>query len=284
VSEPPLEAAARFLEAKLAQRPAVGIILGSGLGRVADALDERRIVPFVEVPHFGTSTVAGHDGRVVAGRLEGVPCVVLQGRRHAYEGYSPDDVGLPARVLIRLGIRLLIVTNAAGGIDPAFRAGDLMIIDDHINLQWRNPLTGAVQPGEDRFPDMSSPYDPELQRIAADVAIDRGIRVVRGVYCAVTGPSYETPAEIRMLGRLGAQAVGMSTIPETLVARAAGLPVLGVALITNAAAGIGREPLTHDHVVAAASRAAGELERLIRGVLARLARHETSQAHVRGVP
>jgi purine-nucleoside phosphorylase len=242
---------------------------------MADALDERRILQFEEVPHFGESTVPGHEGKVVFGRLEGVSCVVLQGRRHVYEGYSAEDVALPARVLIRLGIRVLIVTNAAGGIDPAFRAGDLMIMDDHINLLWRNPLIGPVKPGEARFPDLSSPYDAELQRIAGEVALDRGIRVVRGVYCAVMGPSYETPAEIRMLGRLGAQAVGMSTIPETLVARAAGVRVLGVALITNAAAGIGKEPLTHDDVVDAASRAAGEFERLIRAVLARLARGES---------
>ncbi|MGH7553302.1 MAG: purine-nucleoside phosphorylase [Longimicrobiales bacterium] len=271
MTEPPLEAAARFLEARLPRRPAVGIILGSGLGGIAEALEERQIVHFADVPHFGGSTVPGHEGKVVFGKLEGVSCVVLQGRRHVYEGYSAEDVALPARVLIRLGIRLLIVTNAAGGIDPAFRAGDLMIMDDHINLLWRNPLTGPVKTGEARFPDLSAPYDPELQRIAEEVALERGIRVVRGVYSAVTGPSYETPAEIRMLARLGAQAVGMSTIPETLVARAAGVRVVGVALITNAASGIGRDPLTHDHVIDAAARAAGEFERLIRGVLARLA-------------
>lgn len=265
----PVDAVTRFLESRIEHRPDVGMILGSGLGALADALEDSRAVSFEDVPHLGGLTVPGHRGRLVLGQLEGLACIAFQGRRHLYEGHAAEDVALPVRVLTRLGIKLLVITSAAGGIDRTFRPGDLMVIDDHINLLGRNPLIGAVRPGEPRFPDMSAPYDPRLQRIAERVAAERGIRVVRGVYCAVTGPSYETPAEIRMLRRLGAQAVGMSTVPEVLVARAAGLPVLAIALITNPAAGLASEPLSHDDVIAAGKRASSEFERLIRGVLAR---------------
>src|SRR5690606_4701835 len=160
-------------------------------------------VPFADIPGFAASTIAGHSGRVVAGALEGVRCVALQGRLHLYEGHDAATVAFPARVLVRLGIRTLVVTNAAGALDARFRAGDLMILDDHLNLLWRNPLIGPVVEGEVRFPDMSEPYDRSLQALAERIALDHGIRAMRGVYCAVTGPSYETPAEIRMLARLG---------------------------------------------------------------------------------
>lgn len=264
-----VDRAVAFLRERAGERPRVGLILGSGLGGLADALEARRAIPFAEVPGFPRAGVDGHHGRVIFGRLDNLPCVVLAGRVHLYEGHTPDQVVLPTRALVRLGIDALIVTSAAGGIDPTFRAGDLMIIADHINLLWRSPLVGPALDGETRWPDLSTPYDPQLRQLAVQVAVDEHIRVVNGVYCAVTGPSYETPAEIRMLARLGAHAVGMSTVPETLVARAAGVPVLGMSLITNQAAGLGAERLNHDDVLAIAADSALEFERLVRGVLAR---------------
>jgi len=195
---------------------------------------------------------------------------VLAGRFHLYEGHDADTVALPARVAVRWGAATLIVTNAAGGINRTFRPGDLMLIDDHINLMWGNPLIGRVLDGESRFPDMSAPYDRDLMATAEDVALRERIRLMRGTYCALHGPSYETPAEVRMLAALGADAVGMSTVPETLVARAAGVPVLGLSLITNMGAGISGAALSHDEVVAMGAAAAEASARLLRGVVGRL--------------
>jgi purine-nucleoside phosphorylase len=250
--------------------PEIGLILGSGLGGLADELAEASRVPFDEVPGFAPATVEGHRGMVVAGRLEGVRCVALQGRFHLYEGHSPEATVRPVRALLGLGARILIITNAAGGANPRFWPGDLMIIDDHINLMWRNPLIGPAARGEERFPDMAAPYDPELQTLAERVALDRGIRTVRGVYCGVLGPSYETPAEIRAIRVMGADAVGMSTVPEVLVARASGARVLGISLISNAAAGLTSERLNHEEVVSAGVKARGYFGALLRGVVARL--------------
>jgi purine-nucleoside phosphorylase len=250
--------------------PDVALILGSGLGGLADELEDGVAIPFADIPGFPRAAVAGHAGRLVVGRLEGRTCAVLQGRFHLYEGHDAATVALPTRVLLGLGARTLIVTNAAGGINRGFRPGDLMLIDDHINLMWRNPLIGPVVDGDTRFPDMSRPYDPALQRLAGEVALREGIRVVAGVYAAVAGPSYETPAEIRMLERLGADAVGMSTVPEVIVARARGVPVLGISLISNAAAGLSATLLTHAEVVEAGNEARGRFTRLVRGVLRRL--------------
>jgi purine-nucleoside phosphorylase len=262
-------AAAAFLRERIGSRR-VALVLGSGLGALADELREKVRIPFSEVPGFAPPTVVGHRGVVVAGVLEGVRCVALQGRYHLYEGHDPASVVLPVRALLGLDADTLIVTNAAGGANPRFRTGDLMIIADHIDLTWRNPLIGAVHAGESRFPDMSGPYDRALQQLADRVALERGIATVRGVYCAVLGPSYETPAEVRAFRALGADAIGMSTVPEVLVARAAGVRVLGISLISNPAAGLTAEPLTHDEVVAAGLQARGRFGALVRGVLARL--------------
>jgi purine-nucleoside phosphorylase len=256
----------------VASTPAVGLILGSGLGGFADQVENAVRLPFTEIPGFAKPTVDGHRGVLVAGLLENVPCVALQGRFHMYEGHDPDAVAFPVRLLVRLGIRTLIVTNAAGGLNPRFEAGDVMIIDDHINLMWRNPLIGPVQPGETRFPDLSQPYDPELQESTERIGMELGIPARRGVYCAVLGPSYETVAEVRMLQRLGADAVGMSTVPEVLIARAAGVRVLGISLIANQATGLRRIPLTHDEVVLAAESAGTRLAQLLRGVMRTLSR------------
>ncbi|MEX0906685.1 MAG: purine-nucleoside phosphorylase [Gemmatimonadota bacterium] len=247
--------------------PAVALILGSGLGAVAGAMQESTAVAFSDIPGFPQAGVAGHAGRLVIGTLEGVTCAVLEGRLHLYEGHSPATVVLPARVVLGLGARTLIVTNAAGGINRSFAAGDLMLIEDHINLMGVNPLAGPVVEGDTRFPDMTNAYDPALLQLADAAAAGAGTRLVRGVYAAVPGPSYETPAEIRMLERLGADAVGMSTVPEVIVARARGVPVLGISLISNVAAGIAGEPLTHDEVVAAGAAAEHRVAAVLRGVL-----------------
>jgi purine-nucleoside phosphorylase len=247
--------------------PAVALILGSGLGALGDELDNATTIPFRDIPGFPTAAVAGHAGRLLLGELAGVTCVTLQGRFHLYEGHDAATVALPTRVMLGLGARALIVTNAAGGINRGFEPGDVMLIEDHINLTGRNPLVGPVVEGETRFPDMTAPYDPALRELAVRVAAADGLRLAQGVYAAVLGPSYETPAEIRMLAALGADAVGMSTVPEVIAARARGARVLGISLISNAAAGLSPVPLTHDEVVAAGVEARDRFSRLVRGIL-----------------
>lgn len=266
----PIAEAVRYLEPRLGRRPAVTLVLGSGLGALADRVEEPVTIPYAEIPGFAPSTVAGHAGRLVAGRLEGVDVLAYQGRYHAYEGHEPAALAVPVRTAAALGADTLLVTCAAGGLDPARGPGTLMLLSDHLNLMGRNPLVGPVRPGEARFPDMTAPYDPELRALAEAVAEEEGVDVTEGVYAAVLGPSYETPAEIRMLARLGADAVGMSTVPEVIAARAAGLRVLGIALITNHAAGISGEPLDHAEVIAEGAAAAERFQRLVRGVLRRL--------------
>jgi purine-nucleoside phosphorylase len=256
-----------FLHERITRRPRVLLVLGSGLGSIADELDDAVRIPFADIPGFAPATVEGHRGVVVAGTLEGTECVALQGRYHLYEGHPPEALTLPVRALAAIGARTLIVTNAAGGLNRSFRVGDLMLIDDHINLMWQNPLIGTHVPGDARFPDMSQPYDLELRAIAHTVARQLGVTLVSGTYCANSGPSYETPAEIRMFQRLGADAVGMSTVPEVLVARALGVRVLGVSLITNQASGMSGEPLNHEEVIAAGSEARGRFSALLRGIV-----------------
>ena len=250
--------------------PRVAVVLGSGLGVLAGEVQGARRIPYTDIPGFPASGVAGHKGELVAGTLAGVPVVVQNGRVHLYEGHAASVVALPVRVCHRLGARTLIVTNAAGGIRPTFRPGTLMLIADHVNLMWRNPLVGPVEPGEERFPDMSDPYDRGLRALARDVARVANVPLEEGVYAGMLGPSYETPAEIRMLQRLGADAVGMSTVPEVLAARACGMRSLGFSTITNVAAGLSAERVSHDDVLATGQRAAGQVATLIKGVLARL--------------
>jgi purine-nucleoside phosphorylase len=262
-----LDQAVEAVRARAPRAPDVALILGSGLGALADEIADAVAIPFAEIPGFPEAAVAGHAGRLVLGELEGVTCAALQGRFHMYEGHDASAVALPARLLMSLGARVLIVTNAAGGINRSFVAGDLMLIEDHINFTALSPLTGPVLRGETRFPDMTHAYDEQLRAAAEHVAADQSLRLVRGVYAAVPGPSYETPAEIRMLERLGADAIGMSTVPEVIVARARNVPVLGISLITNLAAGISANPLSHDEVVAAGVEARGRFAALIRGVI-----------------
>jgi purine-nucleoside phosphorylase len=231
------------------QRPVCAIVLGSGLGDLAHDIADARRMPFAEVPGFPTATVAGHAGALIAGTLGGREVIALAGRFHMYEGHPAALAGFPVRVVHALGAPTLFVSNAAGGVRRTFSAGDLMIIADHLNLMYRNPLVGPLQPGDLRFPDMSDPYDAGLRALLRRVAAEQGIRVQEGVYAGSIGPTYETPAETRMLERLGADATGMSTVPEVVVARAIGMRVAGVSCITNMACGISLHPLSHEEVL-----------------------------------
>jgi len=248
------EAAAVVRAGLRLQGPSLGIILGSGLGGVARRLGNPRRLPFAEIPGFPLATVAGHSGELIAGELSGQEIVAFSGRFHIYEGHPATLAGFPARVLHALGVDTMLTSNAAGGVRPPFEPGDLMIIADHINLLWSNPLTGELEPGDERFPDMSTPYDPALRAHLADAIRSVGLVAREGVYAASIGPAYETPAEVRMLQTLGADAVGMSTVPEVLVARARGMRVAGLSCITNLAAGRSSHTLTHTDVIDTAKR------------------------------
>jgi purine-nucleoside phosphorylase len=250
--------------------PRVAVVLGSGLGFLGDEVGDAVRVPYAKIPGFPQPTVAGHAGELIAGTVEGVPVLVQSGRFHLYEGHDAWVAALPVRVFATLGVKTLVVTNAAGGIRRTFHPGTLMLIADHLNLMFRNPLAGPVEPGDERFPDMSDPYDRELRAVARQVAAERGIALEEGVYCGLLGPSYETKAEIEMLKRFGADAVGMSTVPEVVAARARGLRVVGISTITNVAAGLGTQALAHQEVLDTADRVKHQLADLVRGIVARL--------------
>jgi purine-nucleoside phosphorylase len=245
-------------------QPKVGIILGSGLGAFADSLEKPVAIDYRELPDFPISSVHGHAGRLVLGYRGGLPIVAMQGRVHYYEGYSPLQVSFPARVLCRLGVKHLTVTNAAGGINLGFQVGDLMAITDHLNLAGYNPLVGPnVDALGPRFPDMSTAYDPAAREVLFRAAKAEGIDLREGVYVSLSGPSYETPAEIRMLRTLGGDAVGMSTVPEVIVASHMGVKVTGISCITNLAAGISAQKLSHDEVSEVANKVKGTFTRLL---------------------
>ncbi|MFA1821619.1 purine-nucleoside phosphorylase [Virgibacillus oceani] len=247
--------ATSFINKSLDKSPEIGLILGSGLGVLGDELEEAITIPYSEIPHFPTSTVSGHKGQLIIGTLEGKTVITMQGRFHYYEGYTLQQVTFPVRVMKQLGIESIIVTNAAGGINENFSAGNLMIISDHINNLGDNPLLGKNDEtlGE-RFPDMSKAYDPDLIRHATACAKELNLPIQKGVYAANSGPTYETPSEVKMLRTWGADAVGMSTVPEVIVARHAGLRVLGISCISNMAAGILDQPLTHKEVMETTER------------------------------
>ena len=251
--------------------PDAAIVLGSGLGDFARQLGDPVAIPYGDLPHWPASGVVGHDGRLVVGTLGGRRVAVLSGRTHFYEGHDLRTVTFATRVVGRLGTRILILTNAAGGIDAALTPGTLMVIDDHINLLGSNPLVGLNESSfGPRFPDMTEAYSRRLRTIADEAAQAQGVAIAHGVYVAVHGPSYETPAEIRYLRTIGADAVGMSTVPETIVARHMGLEVLGLSCITNAAAGVLPKPLDHDEVMQVASRVRGVFAKLLEGIVVRL--------------
>jgi purine-nucleoside phosphorylase len=265
-----VEEAASFIR-RCAPTPDIAIVLGSGLGDFANALTDSVSLPYADLPHWPASNVIGHEGRLVIGMLAGRRVAALSGRVHYYEGHDLRTVTFATRVIGMLGIKQLILTNAAGGINVQLTPGTLMIIEDHINLLGSNPLIG---PNEDRFglrfPDMSEVYAKRLRALAAAVAAEQGIAIGRGVYVALHGPSYETPAEIRVLRTIGADAVGMSTVPEAIVARHMGIEVLGLSCITNAAAGVLPTPLDHNEVMAVARRVRGAFARLLQGIIGRL--------------
>jgi purine-nucleoside phosphorylase len=250
-----------------ALRPRVAIVLGSGLGFLADEVGDAVRIPYAEIPGFPQPGVAGHKGELVAGTLEGIPVLVQSGRFHLYEGHPASTAALPVRVFSLLGVGVLVVTNAAGGVRATFRPGTLMLIADHINFMFRNPLIGPVLEGEERFPDMSNAYDLELRVQAREVARQLRISLEEGVYVGLLGPSYETPAEIRMLQRLGVDAVGMSTVPEVIVARARGMRCVGFSTITNPAAGLSTEPLSHEDVLRVGKAVGDSLGRLVKGLV-----------------
>ncbi len=262
--------AAEAVRARIGVAPRVGIILGSGLGGLANRIEQASRVPFREVPGFPSATVIGHAGQLIGGTLGGTPVVALAGRFHMYEGHDAALAGFPARVLHALGARTLIVSNAAGGAREVLTPGTLMLISDHLNFQFRNPLIGPVEEGDTRFPDMSEPYDSGLRAMAREVAASQGLTLAEGVYAALLGPTYETRAEVQMLQRLGADAIGMSTVPEVIVARALGMRVLGFSCVTNLACGLAAAPITHDEVIETTARVAAQFEALVRDVVARL--------------
>ncbi len=262
-----VEAAAKAVRDAIAPRtPAVAIVLGSGLGFLGGELADAVRVPYARIPGFPLPTVEGHAGELIAGTLDGVPVLAQSGRFHLYEGHAAPLAALPVRVFAALGVTTLILTNAAGGIRRTFGSGTLMLIADHINMMSRNPLVGAVVGGDERFPDMSDPYDAELRAAARRVAVEERIALEEGVYAAMLGPSFESKAEIEMMKRLGADAVGMSTVPEVIAARARGIRCLGISIVTNPAAGLGGK-LSHQEVLEAADRVKGDLARLVRGIV-----------------
>jgi purine-nucleoside phosphorylase len=249
----------------------IGLVLGSGLGMVADLVENPVVIPYADIPNFPVSTVEGHAGELVIGTLQGRTVVVMKGRFHLYEGYGVDKVAFPIRVMRRLGVEKLLVTNASGGVNTAYRPGDLMLIADHLNFQFTNPLIGAnVDEFGPRFPDMSEAYSRRLRAAAHEVASEQGLKLQEGVYFGLLGPSYETPAEIRMIRTLGGDAVGMSTVAETITARHAGIEVLGISCISNMAAGILDQPLSHAEVIETTERVKETFLKLVLGIVPRM--------------
>lgn len=267
------QTSARYIREQIARDIDVAVVLGSGLGAFAETLEDKVIIPYEDIPDFARSTVEGHSGRLVAGKLPSTPInvAVMQGRFHYYEGYSLDEVTLPMRAFGAMGLKKLVLTNAAGGINPNFKQGDFMLIRDHINLMMISPLRGKHDKrlGE-RFPDMTEVYSKEYRQIAKEAAAEIGLSLHEGVYMALQGPNYETPAEIRMMQILGADAVGMSTVPEAIVARQMGMKTLGVSLITNAAAGIEEGPINHAEVMEMGQRVSKQFCELMTRIIARL--------------
>ena len=267
------EHATRIIRSRISVEPRIAIVLGSGLGGFADDFDEAVAIPYEDIPGFVRSTAQGHAGRLVIGKVDSIPVLAMQGRVHYYEGYSLEEVTFPIRVFNLLGIKTLVLTNAAGGINVQLTQGALMVISDHLNLMGVNPLRG---PNDERFgprfPDMSTVYSAELQALVIEEAKAINVEVRRGVYGALSGPSYETPAEIHLLRNLGADAVGMSTVPEAIVARHMGIEVLGISCITNMAAGISDEPINHEEVMATGIRVRATFTELLQRVIAAINR------------
>ncbi|WMJ80737.1 purine-nucleoside phosphorylase [Clostridium sp. MB40-C1] len=262
---------AKYILKKSQYNPKIALILGSGLGAIADQIEDPEYYPYNKIPNFPVSTVEGHAGRLVIGKLEGKIVVAMQGRFHYYEGYEMQEVTFPVRVMKLLGVETLIVTNAAGAVNTDYKPGDLMLIEDHLNLSGNNPLIGKnLDEFGVRFPDMSNPYDKELRNKVKNIAKSLNIDLKEGVYACMSGPTYETPAEIRMLRTLGADAVGMSTVPEVIVAVHSGMKVIGVSCATNMAAGILDQPLNHQEVMETSAIAREKFIKLMRNIINRI--------------
>jgi purine-nucleoside phosphorylase len=265
------EHAARVIRSRTTETPRVAIVLGSGLGGFADDFEDAVGIPYEDIPGFSRSTAQGHAGKLVVGKIDQVPLLAMQGRVHYYEGYSLEQVTFPIRTFKLLGIKTLILTNAAGGVNVQLSQGALMVISDHLNLMGDNPLRGASDSRfGPRFPDMTAVYSPELQEIVIEEARGLNVEVRRGIYAALSGPSYETPAEIHLMRNFGADAVGMSTVPEAIVARHMDIEVLGISCITNMAAGISDEPINHEEVMATGDRVRATFTQLLRQVVGRV--------------
>ncbi len=267
------EEAAQFIRSRTDLQPTIALVLGSGLGSFGDELTDAAKIAYEEIPYFSRSTAIGHAGRLVIGRAGEVPVLAMQGRFHLYEGYSPQQVTFPMRAFSRLGVRAAILTNAAGGINLDYGQGRLVLIKDHINLQGTNPLVGAEdERWGPRFIDMTHAYDSGLRQMAREAGKHLGIELLEGVYAGLLGPSYETPAEIRFLRTIGADLVGMSTIPEVIVARQAGIQVLGISCVTNMAAGILDQPISHEEVLETGRRVSGQFKTLLRELIPKIAK------------
>ena len=265
------EHAARIIRSRIKFEPRVGVVLGSGLGAFANDFDEAIAIPYQDIPGFGRSTAEGHAGQLVIGKVEQVPILAMQGRLHHYEGYSLEEVTFPIRTFKLLGLKTIILTNASGGINVQFTPGTLMVITDHLNLMGDNPLRGRNDERfGPRFPDMSAVYSPELQEIVMEEAREMTLDVRRGIYAALAGPSYETPSEIHLMRNFGADAVGMSTVPEAIVARHMGLEVLGISCVTNLAAGVTDQLINHEEVMATGNRVSATFTELLKRVVVRL--------------
>ncbi|MEK8127487.1 purine-nucleoside phosphorylase [Paenibacillus filicis] len=263
-----IKKAAAFIKGKYPAKPEIALILGSGLGILADLVENAVTIPYEDIPNFPVSTVEGHAGELLLGTVGGRHVLLMKGRFHIYEGYGVDTVSFPVRVMKELGVEKLLVTNAAGGVNTEYKPGDLMVIRDHINFTFRNPLIGPnLSELGVRFPDMSEAYSRRLREVAHRVAAEQGLTLQEGVYIGLLGPSYETPAEIRMVRTLGADAVGMSTVSEVLVARHAGIEVLGFSCISNMAAGILDQPLSHEEVMETTDRVKQTFLKLILGII-----------------
>ncbi len=258
------------IRSKTTLQPGTAVILGSGLGDFADSLRNRIKISTAEIPHFPVSTVSGHKGFLVFGKIAEVPVLALQGRTHFYEGHSIQDVAYVVRIMSELGVKNLLVTNAAGGVNPRFSPGDLMVIVDHINLLFRNPLRGPVVGEEPRWVDMNDAYDPEYVKLIEQTGLELNIPLKKGVLLVSTGPTYESASEIKMLGKFGADAASMSTVPEVLVARARGIKVAGISCITNMATGISPTPLSHEEVTEIAGQVKSKFQTLVRSVLIKM--------------
>ncbi|KJB87909.1 purine nucleoside phosphorylase [Paenibacillus sp. E194] len=263
-----IQEAAAYIQSKISETPEVGLILGSGLGVLVELVEQPVTIAYGDIPHFPVSTVEGHAGELLIGKIAGRTVAMMKGRFHMYEGYGPELTAFPVRVMKAIGVSKLLVTNAAGGINTSYKPGDLMIISDHLNMTGCNPLIGANDNRLGvRFPDMSQAYSPQLRQKAKDVAASQGVELQEGVYVGFLGPNYETPAEIRMLRILGGDAVGMSTVSEVIVAQHAGMEVLGISCISNMAAGILDQPLSHDEVMETAELVRDQFLKLVIGII-----------------